>query len=74
MHGGEYRRLGDSDSERVKAYRKLFRKKLDPKLVAQITETALKGWVLGDAAFVRKIEKLSGRRARPLPKGRPRKS
>ena len=69
----EYRALGDSDEDRVKAYRQFFRQKLDPQLVQRITETALKGWVLGDSNFVRKIEKLSGRRATPLPKGRPRK-
>ena len=47
--------------------------KLDDNLVRRITEAAMKGWVLGDARFAAKIEKLSGRRATPLPKGRPRK-
>jgi len=70
----EYQQLGDSDSARNKAYRQLFRQKLDPRQVEEITESALKGWVLGDSRFARKIEKLSGRRATPLPKGRPRKT
>ena len=69
----EYRALGENDAERRQAYRKLFRKKMDPVLVEQITESAIKGWVLGDSKFAARIEKLSGRRARPLPKGRPRK-
>jgi putative transposase len=70
----EYLRLGDSDAERVKAYRKLFQQKLEKQQVDKITEATLKGWVLGDQRFAAKIEKLSGRRATPLPKGRPRKS
>ena len=69
----EYRALGDNDKERAKAYRKLLRGKLDAELVQRITDSAMKGWVLGDARFAAKIEKLSGRRATPLPKGRPRK-
>jgi putative transposase len=70
----EYQRLGDSPKERARAYRKLFRQKLDAQLVKKITEATLKGWVLGDSRFARRIEKLSGRRATPLPKGRPRGS
>ena len=70
----EYKRLGDNPGERASEYRKLFRQKLDPQLVQQITESTLKGWVLGDSRFAQKIEKLSGRRATPLPKGRPKGS
>jgi putative transposase len=69
----EYRALADNDRDRARAYKKLSRSKLDGDLVTRITESALKGWVLGDARFAAKIEKLSGRRAAPLPKGRPRK-
>lgn len=70
----EYQQLGDSEKARNKAYRKLFKQKLDPQLITDITESALKGWVLGDSRFASKIEKLSGRRTTPLPRGRPRKS
>lgn len=70
----EYKRLGDDPKQRAREYRKLFRQKLDPQLVQQITEATLKGWALGDRRFVQKIEKLSGRRAAPLPKGRPKGS
>jgi putative transposase len=68
-----YQRLGASDRERAKAYRKLFRPKLSDQQVQDITDSARKGWVLGDAKFAAKIEQLSGRRATPLPRGRPRK-
>jgi len=71
---GEYLKLGNNDKERAKAYRALFRQKLSGQMVRAITESALKGWVLGDEKFARKIEKLSGRRASQLPKGRPRGS
>ncbi len=69
----EYQKLGASDSERAKAYRALFKRRIDADTLELISESALKGWALGDERFVRKIEKASGRRARQLPKGRPRK-
>ncbi len=68
----EYLKLGNNDKQRAKAYLAMFKQKLSNQTVQLITETALKGWVLGDAKFARKIEKLSGRRALQLPKGRPR--
>ena len=70
----EYRSLGNSDKERASAYRALFKQKLDTETIQQITDATLKGWVLGDNKFARKIEKLSGRRATQLPKGRPKGS
>ncbi len=68
----EYLKLGINDQQRAKTYLAMFKQKLNNQTVQLITETALKGWVLGDAKFARKIEKLSGRRAFQLPKGRPR--
>ena len=68
----EYLKLGNNDKQRAKAYLAMFKQKISNQIVQLITETALKGWVLGDAKFARKIEKLSGRRAFQLPKGRPR--
>ena len=70
----EYRKLGDSVKDCAKAYRKLFRPKLSQQQVQEITDATVKGWVLGNSKFARKIEKLSGRRASQLPKGRPRGS
>jgi len=60
----EYQQLGDSDSARCKAYRKLFKQKLDPELVEQITESALKGWVLGDSRLGASQEEVMRRHAR----------
>ena len=70
----EYQRLGATEKERANAYRELFKQKISPETEELITESTLKGWALGDARFARKIEKLSGRRATQLPKGRPKGS
>lgn len=70
----EYRRLGRNDAERARAYRALFKQKLKKETVQMITDATIKGWALGDAKFARRIEKVSGRRATQLPKGRPKGS
>lgn len=70
----EYQRLGSTDAERMRAYRALFKPKLPAKTVEAITAATVKGWALGDSRFAARIEKLSGRRASQLPKGRPRGS
>ena len=70
----QYQRLGDTAKQRARAYRALFRKKQPDELVEQLTASAMKGWALGDKKFIAKIEKLSGRRASQLPRGRPRGS
>lgn len=70
----EYLRLGASDKERATAYRALFKQKIGAETQELIVQSTLKGWALGDAGFARKIEKLSGRRAKQLPKGRPKGS
>lgn len=69
----QYQKLGKTDKERTKAYRDLFKSKIDAATVDLITESTLKGWALGNARFAAKIEELCGRRATPLPKGRPKK-
>ena len=70
----EYLLLGSNSKARAKAYRTLFKQKFDAEMVQTITDATLKGWVLGDSKFARKIEKISGRRSTQLPKGRPRGS
>jgi putative transposase len=70
----QYAGLGASARDCAKAYRKLFKQKLSAAQVQEITDATMKGWVLGNSRFARKIEKLSGRRATQLPKGRPKGS
>ena len=67
-----FRRLGANADERRKAYRTLFRTKLDEEFVEALRAATNGGWALGDARFQRRIAKASGRRTAPLPKGRPR--
>lgn len=68
-----YLRLGRSAAARKSAYRQLFRASLGKNDISAIRESTNKGWVLGNDRFKEKIEQLSGRRASPKPKGRPRK-
>jgi len=69
-----YRRLGKSEVERRAAYRRLFRTNIPETDIEAIRESTNKGWALGDRRFREKVEVLGGRRAAPLPRGRPPKS
>ncbi len=66
-----YRRLGRSAAERHTAYRQLFRAPPANADIEAIRHATNKAWALGDEPFRSKIEALSGRRATPLPRGRP---
>ena len=66
-----YRRLGRSEAERQAAYRQLFRAQVGKAEVQQIRDATNQAWALGGDRFRRKVEALAGRRAAPLPKGRP---
>ncbi len=69
-----YRMLGRSTREREKAYRELFRENLEAEFLDRLREATNGGWALGDDRFKRQIAKAAGRRAAPLPKGRPPKT
>jgi putative transposase len=66
-----YRRLDRSDEQRQSAYRQLFRAQIPKGDLEAIRQSTHKAWVLGNDRFRAKIERLSGRRASPLPRGRP---
>jgi putative transposase len=68
-----YRRLGESERERQRAYRQLFRTRIPETDIEAIREATNKAWALGNDRFRAKIETLAGRRAAPLPRGRPAK-
>ena len=68
-----YRRLGRSVEERQSGYRQLFRAQLSRADIEAIREATNKAWALGNDRFRARIEALAGRRAAPLPKGRPTK-
>jgi len=69
-----YQRLGKNDKARQKGYMGLFKTRLDRQLLQQITESTLKGWVLGNDLFKQQIEKQSKRRVEPGKRGGDRKS
>ena len=66
-----YRRLDRSDEGRLAEYRQLFRAQISKGDIDSIRQSTHKAWALGGDRFRDKMERLSGRRAAPLPKGRP---
>ena len=69
-----YLSLGKGDTRRLATYGGLFEERLSQWDIESIREATNKAWVLGAEKFKQKVEKLSGRRATPKPKGRPRKN
>ncbi|HEV7915338.1 MAG TPA: transposase [Albitalea sp.] len=83
-HGGqrqdaaitEHRRywsLGNTPFEREASYRRLLEQPLPATMESRLSLASLKGWAVGDAAFIQRIEAQAGRRVAPLPRGRPRR-
>lgn len=68
-----YDALGAEEGGRQTAYRALFEEVMEADTLALIREATHKGWVLGGDDFAASIAKQSGRRARPMPRGRPKK-
>lgn len=65
--------LGMGLGTRLPAYRKLFRKPLDERLLFAIRETLNQELVLGRESFKDRIERMTTRRIRPGQSGRPRR-
>lgn len=68
-----YKKLAEDDKGRQAAYRAMFRKRLSEKELDEIRDATNKAWALGSDRFKGKIQKQTGRRSVPLPRGRPRK-
>jgi len=66
-----YRGLGRGAEDRQKEYRALFRSALAEDFLDALRTATNGGWALGDRRFQREIAAAAGRRATPLPKGRP---
>ena len=64
-----YEALGATAAERQAAYRTLFREVPDEAWIAELRAATNGGWALGSARF--KAQIAAGRRATPLPRGRP---
>lgn len=69
-----YHQLGGSPRARAAQYRKLSRTLPSEADIMAINEATNKAWALGNKRFQTRIETLAGRRAAPLPRGRPRKA
>lgn len=63
--------LGNTPFAREAAYAQLVRDGLSSAGVADLTDAALKGWALGDAAFLAELQKQTPRRLAKAKAGRP---
>ena len=68
-HHPLYLALGHSPAERQARYRRLFETHLDDDDLIRIRGVTHRGLVLGSDRFVREVEQLTGRRAKPLKRG-----
>ena len=66
-----YESLGKSDEGRQQAYRDLFRTELDTRELAEIRDTAKRGWPLGGSRFKDEIERTLNCVVSPPKRGRP---
>lgn len=64
--------LGNTPFERQLAWRAQLDEGLPAADAQRIVDAVLHGWALGGPAFIERIERESGRRAAPRPRGRPR--
>ena len=69
-----YTKLGRNGPKRQSAYRQLFRAHIPQAELKNIRDCTNKAWVLGSDQFKNRIEKLSERRVKPKPRGRPQKT
>jgi putative transposase len=69
-----YRALGRSAAARREAYRALVDEPLAGAVVDDIRRATNTGWALGGARFRDAVARATGRRAAPLPRGRPKKA
>lgn len=67
-----YRALGATDDERLSVYRALFRAQLDKAAIDEIRLALNQSQPLGEARFYARIERMTGQRREPKPRGRPR--
>ena len=69
-----YQALAKTDKTRQKRYLALFEKTLSEYSLEEIRQSVNRGWVLGNTKFKKQVEKKSGRRVSPSPRGGDRKS
>lgn len=69
----QYIQLGNTQDERLAAYRELFSAHLEPDQISAIRQATNGNYALGDGRFQAEIERVLERRAAPGKSGRPRR-
>ena len=69
-----YEALGQSATQRTRAYRALFKNDLSVQTVEELRERTNKGWVLGGSKFRAEVEALTQRQTSPKQRGGDRRS
>jgi putative transposase len=69
----QYHGLGRTPEERAASYRDFFRDPLSERVIGEIRTAANGGFALGDAEFIKALERATSQRACPGVGGRPRK-
>jgi putative transposase len=69
-----YLSLSKDEANRQAKYAALFKDRLSQLELESIRAATNKAWVLGSEKFKKRVEKLSGRRTSPKPRGRPKKN
>ena len=67
-----YWQLGNTPFAREAAYAEIVSQSIASKLQSALTDSVLKGWILGDSEFVTHLQKQTKRRLAPVRPGRPR--
>lgn len=67
----QYWSLGNTPFAREAAYVQMVQEGLPPEQQQALTQSALKGWALGDAAFMADLQTQTDRRVSKVPAGRP---
>ena len=70
---GVYHGLGKNEGEGLPAYRALIRPERESEAIGDIRMALDQGQPLGDSRFIDSIERATGQRREPRPRGRPRK-
>jgi putative transposase len=70
----EYWALGNTPFDRAAAYRDLLNEPLTQEREKSIADAAIKGWALGTAAFVSRLQGVLSRPVAPRRRGRPAKA
>ena len=65
--------LGNTPFDREAAWRDFLGQPVAAAEVQQITASCLRGWALGSASFLERMNEVAGRRLAPAKRGRPRK-